>query len=67
MPWLIIPFFFCLLQENSEWNEWQTTVLQERAIIENVYRWACGYALLSLFAIAFTQSNAGCCRFMATC
>ncbi|KAI3450571.1 hypothetical protein Pfo_007236 [Paulownia fortunei] len=30
------------LQENSEWNEWRTTVLQERGIIENVYRWACG-------------------------
>ncbi|CAA0812002.1 SIT4 phosphatase-associated family protein [Striga hermonthica] len=30
------------LQENSEWNEWQKTVLQERGMIENVYRWACG-------------------------
>ncbi|KAL3653028.1 hypothetical protein CASFOL_002709 [Castilleja foliolosa] len=30
------------LQENSEWNEWRTTVLQERGMIENVYRWACG-------------------------
>lgn len=30
------------LQENSEWNEWQTTVLQERNAAENVYRWACG-------------------------
>ncbi|KAG8387669.1 hypothetical protein BUALT_Bualt02G0045400 [Buddleja alternifolia] len=30
------------LQENSEWNEWQTTVLQERNMVENVYRWACG-------------------------
>ncbi|KAH6827993.1 SIT4 phosphatase-associated family protein [Perilla frutescens var. hirtella] len=30
------------LQENSEWNEWQTTVLHERNIVENVYRWACG-------------------------
>ncbi|KAG8387668.1 hypothetical protein BUALT_Bualt02G0045300 [Buddleja alternifolia] len=30
------------LQENSEWNEWQTTVLQERNLVENVYRWACG-------------------------
>ncbi|GER33088.1 SIT4 phosphatase-associated family protein [Striga asiatica] len=30
------------LQENSEWNEWRTTVLQERSTIENVYRWACG-------------------------
>ncbi|CAL5367018.1 unnamed protein product [Camellia sinensis] len=28
--------------ENSEWNDWQTTVLQERNIVENVYRWACG-------------------------
>ncbi|KAL3618555.1 hypothetical protein CASFOL_037637 [Castilleja foliolosa] len=30
------------LQENSDWNEWRTTVLQERDMIENVYRWACG-------------------------
>lgn len=30
------------LQENSEWNEWQMTVLQERNAVENVYRWACG-------------------------
>ncbi|CAL5328544.1 unnamed protein product [Camellia sinensis] len=28
--------------ENSEWNDWQTTVFQERNIVENVYRWACG-------------------------
>ncbi|XP_052185073.1 uncharacterized protein LOC127796751 [Diospyros lotus] len=30
------------LQENSEWYNWQTTVLQERNILENVYRWVCG-------------------------
>ncbi|XP_011040887.1 PREDICTED: serine/threonine-protein phosphatase 6 regulatory subunit 3 isoform X2 [Populus euphratica] len=30
------------LQENSEWMEWQATVLQERNAVENVYRWACG-------------------------
>ncbi|CAI9770812.1 unnamed protein product [Fraxinus pennsylvanica] len=30
------------LQENNEWNEWQTTILQERNMVENVYRWACG-------------------------
>ncbi|XP_058199808.1 uncharacterized protein LOC131314904 [Rhododendron vialii] len=30
------------LQENSEWNDWQTTVLHERNMVENVYRWACG-------------------------
>ncbi|KAG6762047.1 hypothetical protein NC652_022649 [Populus alba x Populus x berolinensis] len=30
------------LQENSEWNEWQASVLQERNAVENVYRWACG-------------------------
>ncbi|CAN0916381.1 Serine/threonine-protein phosphatase 6 regulatory subunit 3 [Linum grandiflorum] len=30
------------LQENSEWNDWQTSVLQERNTVENVYRWACG-------------------------
>ncbi|KAE9461266.1 hypothetical protein C3L33_06863, partial [Rhododendron williamsianum] len=28
--------------ENTEWNEWQTTVLHERNMVENVYRWACG-------------------------
>ncbi|XWS71831.1 hypothetical protein CRYUN_Cryun03dG0171400 [Craigia yunnanensis] len=30
------------LQGNSEWNEWQANVLQERNAVENVYRWACG-------------------------
>ncbi|ESQ36095.1 hypothetical protein EUTSA_v10006825mg [Eutrema salsugineum] len=30
------------LQENSEWNEWQGSILQERNIVENVYRWGCG-------------------------
>ncbi|XP_015581310.1 serine/threonine-protein phosphatase 6 regulatory subunit 3 isoform X2 [Ricinus communis] len=30
------------LQENSEWNEWQASILQERNAVENVYRWACG-------------------------
>ncbi|KAA8544056.1 hypothetical protein F0562_021767 [Nyssa sinensis] len=30
------------LQGNSEWNDWQATVLQERNLVENVYRWACG-------------------------
>ncbi|KAK8562293.1 hypothetical protein V6N12_010377 [Hibiscus sabdariffa] len=30
------------LQENSEWNEWQANVLQERNVVENVHRWACG-------------------------
>ncbi|XP_010521761.1 PREDICTED: serine/threonine-protein phosphatase 6 regulatory subunit 3-like [Tarenaya hassleriana] len=30
------------LQENSEWNEWQVSVLHERNTVENVYRWACG-------------------------
>ncbi|KAL5565684.1 hypothetical protein UlMin_028848 [Ulmus minor] len=29
-------------QENTEWNEWQNTVLQERNAVENVSRWACG-------------------------
>ncbi|KAL3629554.1 hypothetical protein CASFOL_026776 [Castilleja foliolosa] len=31
-----------LLQENNVWREWQSTVLQERNIVENVNRWACG-------------------------
>ncbi|XP_021836867.1 uncharacterized protein [Spinacia oleracea] len=30
------------IQENGEWNEWHATVLQERNVLENVYRWACG-------------------------
>ncbi|XP_076921871.1 uncharacterized protein LOC143583455 isoform X2 [Bidens hawaiensis] len=30
------------IKENSEWNEWHTTALQERNVIENVHRWACG-------------------------
>ncbi|XP_050234281.1 uncharacterized protein LOC126682588 isoform X2 [Mercurialis annua] len=30
------------LQENSEWKEWHTGILQERNAVENVYRWACG-------------------------
>ncbi|KAL7613213.1 hypothetical protein Lser_V15G08021 [Lactuca serriola] len=30
------------IKESSEWSEWQTTVLQERNMVENVYRWACG-------------------------
>ncbi|KAL8167475.1 LOW QUALITY PROTEIN: hypothetical protein V2J09_008974 [Rumex salicifolius] len=30
------------LQENGEWNEWQATVLQERNVVWNVYRWGCG-------------------------
>ncbi|KAG6681905.1 hypothetical protein I3842_13G112700 [Carya illinoinensis] len=30
------------LQENSQWNEWQATILQDRNMVENVYRWACG-------------------------
>ncbi|KAJ1425956.1 SIT4 phosphatase-associated protein family [Sesbania bispinosa] len=30
------------LQENSEWCEWQATILQERNVVENVHRWACG-------------------------
>ncbi|XP_010458020.1 PREDICTED: serine/threonine-protein phosphatase 6 regulatory subunit 3-like isoform X2 [Camelina sativa] len=31
------------LQENSEWNEWQGSVLQERNTVENVNRWGCGH------------------------
>ncbi|KAL8204731.1 hypothetical protein R6Q57_010354 [Mikania cordata] len=30
------------IQERSEWNEWQATALQERNMVENVYRWVCG-------------------------
>uniref|UniRef100_A0A803N8K9 SIT4 phosphatase-associated family protein n=1 Tax=Chenopodium quinoa TaxID=63459 RepID=A0A803N8K9_CHEQI len=30
------------IQETGEWNEWHASVLQERNVLENVYRWACG-------------------------
>ncbi|XP_010520374.1 PREDICTED: serine/threonine-protein phosphatase 6 regulatory subunit 3 isoform X2 [Tarenaya hassleriana] len=30
------------LQENNEWIEWETNVLQDRNAVENVYRWSCG-------------------------
>nr|GMD09599.1 serine/threonine-protein phosphatase 6 regulatory subunit 3 isoform X1 [Ipomoea batatas] len=30
------------LQENSEWVEWHTNVLQKRNAVENVFQWACG-------------------------
>ncbi|XP_017247270.1 uncharacterized protein LOC108218706 isoform X2 [Daucus carota subsp. sativus] len=30
------------LEGNSEWSDWQSTALQERNVVENVYRWACG-------------------------
>ncbi|PWA99812.1 hypothetical protein CTI12_AA003200 [Artemisia annua] len=30
------------IQECNEWSEWQTTALQDRNMVENVYRWACG-------------------------
>ncbi|KAK9058599.1 hypothetical protein SSX86_023441 [Deinandra increscens subsp. villosa] len=30
------------VQERNEWNEWQATALQERNMVENVYRWVCG-------------------------
>ncbi|GAB4859225.1 hypothetical protein Ancab_010685 [Ancistrocladus abbreviatus] len=30
------------LEENGEWSEWLATVLQERNVVENIYRWACG-------------------------
>ncbi|CAI9776457.1 unnamed protein product [Fraxinus pennsylvanica] len=34
--------FQLYLQENNEWSEWHTTVLQERNMVENVHGWACG-------------------------
>ncbi|XP_019436274.1 PREDICTED: serine/threonine-protein phosphatase 6 regulatory subunit 1-like [Lupinus angustifolius] len=30
------------LEENSEWNEWQAIVLEERNVVQNVQGWACG-------------------------
>ncbi|KAL6547813.1 hypothetical protein OROHE_009518 [Orobanche hederae] len=31
-----------LLQENSEWIDWQTNVLLKRNTLENVFQWTCG-------------------------
>ncbi|KAL8511910.1 hypothetical protein ACS0TY_018376 [Phlomoides rotata] len=31
-----------LLQENSDWVDWQTNVLLKRNMLENVSQWACG-------------------------
>ncbi|KAL5731649.1 hypothetical protein ACHQM5_004356 [Ranunculus cassubicifolius] len=31
-----------LLQEKTEWVDWQTNVLSKRNAVENVYQWACG-------------------------
>ncbi|KAG8385216.1 hypothetical protein BUALT_Bualt03G0019100 [Buddleja alternifolia] len=31
-----------LLQDNSEWVDWQTNVLLKRNALENVFQWACG-------------------------
>lgn len=62
MPWVMISFF-CSFQENSEWNEWQTTVLQERNIVENVYRWACGYAF-SLILLQWLLTKWDGCRLL---
>ncbi|CAL9752851.1 unnamed protein product [Musa acuminata subsp. burmannicoides] len=30
------------LQESEEWIDWQTNVLRERNVVENVHHWACG-------------------------
>eukprot|EP00249_Psilotum_nudum_P017372 c26285_g1_i1 orf=661-3174(-) len=30
------------LQANSDWSEWQSSVLQIRNSVENVFQWACG-------------------------
>ncbi|CAL1405929.1 unnamed protein product [Linum trigynum] len=31
-----------LLQESTQWIDWQTTVLTKRNVLENVYQWGCG-------------------------
>ncbi|CAL1402829.1 unnamed protein product [Linum trigynum] len=31
-----------LLQENTQWIDWQTSVLTKRNVVENVYQWGCG-------------------------
>lgn len=35
-----------LPQDNVEWMDWQTNILNERNTVENVYRWACGQVFL---------------------
>lgn len=37
---------FILPQDNIEWMDWQTDILNERNTVENVYRWACGQVFL---------------------
>ncbi|KAI7998750.1 Cell division cycle 20.1, cofactor of APC complex [Camellia lanceoleosa] len=43
-------FIQAFLQENSEWNDWQTIAFTERNIVENVYRWAYGMLMIVLNA-----------------
>ncbi|KAJ0248279.1 SIT4 phosphatase-associated family protein [Hirschfeldia incana] len=31
-----------LLEEHSEWGEWEANTLHDRNAVENVYRWVCG-------------------------
>ncbi|CAI9268165.1 unnamed protein product [Lactuca saligna] len=42
------------IQESIEWNEWQATTLQDRNMVENVYRWACGCGKLQPADIPIT-------------
>lgn len=37
-----------IMQENSEWIDWQTNALSKRNALENVYQWACGYVIFCL-------------------
>ncbi|KAF3559782.1 hypothetical protein F2Q69_00016840 [Brassica cretica] len=56
------------LEENSEWKDWQSSVLQERNTVENVYRWACGqyccfsFLIVTLYSRHAYKSNATCRR-----
>eukprot|EP00897_Mesotaenium_endlicherianum_P008159 jgi/Mesen1/7371/ME000381S06606 len=36
------PLLQAALRGNSRWVEWQTSVLQKRNAVENVYQWSCG-------------------------
>lgn len=48
---------FCVCyQECNEWSEWQTTALQDRNMVENVYRWACGYVSCTISLAAMLCS-----------
>jgi hypothetical protein len=36
------------LQANPKWNDWVSSKLQPRNVVENVLQWSCGYDLFKL-------------------